>query len=123
VLSFATEEVWSWFKEGSVHLAAWPTVDEVRPAGDADPALLPAVATALAGIRKAKSDAKLGMRAEVAAMTLAAPAEDAARIRAAEADLRAAGKVTGEITPAEGATIEVLEPELVAVAKPVQPQS
>jgi valyl-tRNA synthetase len=123
VLSFATEEVWSWFKEGSVHLASWPTVEEVRPTGEVDPALLPAVGTALAGIRKAKSDAKLGMRAEVSAMTLAAPAEDAARIRAAEADLRAAGKVTGEITPAEGATIEVLEPQLVAVAKPVQPQS
>jgi valyl-tRNA synthetase len=123
VLSFATEEVWSWFKDGSVHLASWPTVEEVRPAGEADAALLPAVATALAGIRKAKSDAKLGMRAEVAAMTLAAPPEDAARIRSAEADLRAAGKVTGEITPADGVAIEVLEPELVAVAKPVQPQS
>ncbi len=122
VLSFATEEVWSWFKDGSVHLASWPTVAEVRPDRDADAALLPAVAAALAGIRKAKSDAKLGMRAEVAAMTLVASAEDADRIRAAEADLRAAGKVTGEITPADGASIEVRDTELVAVAKPVQPQ-
>ncbi len=123
VLSFATEEVWSWFHEGSVHLATWPTVAEVRPSADADPALLPAVAAALAGIRKAKSDAKLGMRAEVAAMTLAASPEDASRIRAAEADLRAAGKVTGETTWAQGEAVEVRDTELVAVAKPVQPQS
>ena len=29
VIPFATEEVWSWTHEGSVHLAPWPTADEI----------------------------------------------------------------------------------------------
>ena len=117
VLSFAAEEVWSWFHDGSVHVAPWPVADEVRPARPADPALLPTVALALSGIRKAKSDAKLGMRAEVSAMTLCAPAADADRVAAGEADLRSAGRVTGEITLVDGPSVEVRDAVLVPVEK------
>ncbi len=60
-LPFVTEEVWSWWREGSVHTAAWPSV-----AGrGGDPGVLEAVADVLARVRKAKSAAKLSMRAEV----------------------------------------------------------
>ncbi|MBD3784115.1 MAG: valine--tRNA ligase, partial [Micrococcales bacterium] len=67
ILPYVTEEVWSWTHEGSVHRAPWPTVEEV-PAGG-DPAVLAAVGAALAVVRKAKSEAKVGMRAEVPTAT------------------------------------------------------
>ncbi|MDF8265356.1 valine--tRNA ligase [Luteipulveratus flavus] len=111
VLCYATEEVWSWFREGSVHRASWPTSEELASAAG-DASLLPAVGSALARIRKAKSDAKMGMRAEVSAMTLAGPGPLVEHVRAAERDLRAAGKVTG-MTYGEAEELQVSDVELV----------
>jgi valyl-tRNA synthetase len=88
--------VWSWFHDtsaGSVHQAAWPTTAELGDARAADPAVLAAVGEALTGIRKAKSDAKVGMRAEITAMTLAGASAQLDRVRTAEGDLRSAGRV------------------------------
>lgn len=121
-LPYVTEEVWSWWHDASVHRAAWPSVDETATTGaggaarDAD--LLGAVGEALAGIRKAKSEAKVGMRAEVSSIVLAGPPEWVGRVRAAEADLRAAGRVTGALDYAETETPEVRDAVLIPVEKP-----
>jgi valyl-tRNA synthetase len=97
-LPYVTEEVWSWWQEGSVHRQAWPLPDEHAGAvGEADPALLEPVAAVLAGIRGAKSAAKVGMRTPVTALRVAASPADVAAARQAEADLRAAGRVVGEV--------------------------
>jgi valyl-tRNA synthetase len=117
ILPYVTEEVWSWTHEGSVHRAPWPVTDEV-PAGG-DPAMLAAVGAALAAVRKAKSEAKVGMRAEVPAMTVVGPDAALDHVRSAEADLRAAGKVTGSIGFAHGDEVGARDVELVPVAKPV----
>jgi len=91
VLPFVTEEVWSWWREGSVHRAAWPVASELP--GDGDPAMVGVAAEALAGVRKAKSDAKVSMRADVQSVTVIAPEEQVAMVEAIRADLVDAGRI------------------------------
>jgi valyl-tRNA synthetase len=91
VLPFVTEEVWSWWQSGSVHRAPWPAAGEL-PAGG-DPAVVSVVAAALAGVRKAKSDAKQSMRADVESATVTAPAEQVPLVEAARRDLTEAGRI------------------------------
>ncbi|WP_061291912.1 valine--tRNA ligase [Herbidospora cretacea] len=86
-LPFVTEEVWSWWREGSVHTASWPSVG----GRGGDPGVLEAVADVLARVRKAKSAAKLSMRAEVARLDVRG--EKADLVRLAQDDLCSAGNV------------------------------
>nr|MBA2280063.1 valine--tRNA ligase [Acidimicrobiia bacterium] len=62
-LPYATEEVWSWMHgDGtSIHRSPWPPA----PPADGDPAVLAAATWALGEIRRAKTEAKRSMRAEV----------------------------------------------------------
>jgi len=88
VIPFATEEVWSWQHEGSVHRAAWPSVDELAFAGETT-GLLSAISEALIGIRRAKTDAKLSQKSVVASVTISGPALIADGID----DLKAVGRI------------------------------
>ncbi|MDQ2758005.1 MAG: valine--tRNA ligase [Actinomycetota bacterium] len=112
VVVFATEEVWSWSHEGSVHRAPWPTRAELGGATDGDAAVLAAVGEALAGVRKAKSEAKVGMRAEISSMVLAGPEAALTRVRAAASDLCAAGRITA-MTYADADTLQVRDAEII----------
>jgi valyl-tRNA synthetase len=91
-----------------VHRAPWPTATEL-PAGG-DPAVVTAAAEALAGVRKAKSDAKQSMRADVETATVIAPAEQVPLVEAARADLTDAGRIaTLSVVPGEGPmTVDVV---------------
>ncbi len=102
VIPFATEEVWSWTHEGSVHTAPWPTTAELGVASETR-GLLPAVSAALVGIRRAKTDAKASQKTPVTSATLAGPAilADAAD------DLRAVGRIE---------RLDLVEAEDVAVS-------
>jgi valyl-tRNA synthetase len=88
VLPFATEEVWSWTHEGSVHTASWPATEELGAPG-APSGLLAATSAALIGIRRAKTDAKASQKTPVTSAVLEGPAilADAAD------DLRAVGRI------------------------------
>jgi len=101
-LPYATEEVWSWWQEGTVHRAAWPSADGLRDAaGTGDAAVLATVAAVLAEVRKAKSDAKVSMRAEVAKVEVTDTPERLALIKAAAQDLADAGRIA-ELVLTEG---------------------
>ena len=106
-LPYVTEEVWSWWQPGSVHLAGWPAADELSTAGTADPELFAAVGAVLAGIRGAKSRAKVSMRSPVGDVVVRGSRPELDLARAAEADLRAVGHITGRLRfePAEGALV------------------
>jgi valyl-tRNA synthetase len=93
-LPFATEEVWSWWRSGSVHRAAWPSALEI-PGGDTT--MLATVGIALSGVRKAKSEAKVKQRTEVLSATITASEALTAQLRAGLADLKAASNAR-EIT-------------------------
>ncbi len=93
-LPFATEEVWSWWRNGSVHRAAWPAALEI-PGGDTT--MLATVGVALSGVRKAKSEAKVKQRTEVLSATITAPEVLTAQLQAGLADLKAASNAR-EIT-------------------------
>ena len=108
ITPFCTEEVWSWWKRGSIHTAAWPSLDEL-PA-DGDPALLADLAAALGAIRGAKSQAKASMKTGVSRAAFSGTSAAVERLRRIEADLRAVGRLVGEVswTEREGpVTVEV----------------
>jgi valyl-tRNA synthetase len=99
-MPYVTEEVWSWWQQGSVHLATWPVTAELPTGGD--PALLDDLAAALMGIRGAKSTQKVSMKTPVTSMVVTAPADVLARLGAIEADLRAVGRLVGPLSWSEG---------------------
>ncbi|WP_165068062.1 valine--tRNA ligase [Marisediminicola senii] len=116
-IPFATEEVWSWTHDDSVHTAAWPT----PRSGAAPTGLLPAVGAALIGIRRAKTDAKASQKAQVRSATIAAPAAQLDLLRLAEADLRDVGRIE-TLLFVEGAELSVTGVELAEVDEPTAAQ-
>jgi valyl-tRNA synthetase len=95
-LPFVAEEVWSWWRPGSVHQAHWPTSNDAATAKDTteeSQQLLNVVSAALQRIRKAKSEAKLSMRAEVSRLVVRGDPRSLAQFRSAAGDIVAAGSV------------------------------
>jgi valyl-tRNA synthetase len=93
-LPFVTEEVWSWWQEGSVHRESWPTPEEIRAAagprpGDAD--VLHLAAAVLREVRKAKSEANLPLRTTARSVEVSASGDQVALIEQVSDDLREAG--------------------------------
>src|SRR4051812_16090195 len=112
-LPFVTEEVWSWWREGSVHQAQWPTADEVLSACDGveHPEGVEALrfaATVLGAIRKKKSEEQRPLKTPVSLAVVRAPASMLALLPSVEADLRASGLIQRlETQQAEVLQVEV----------------
>jgi valyl-tRNA synthetase len=106
---FATEESWSWFNEGSVHVAAWPAAGTAPES--ADPSLLGLASEALIGIRRAKTDAKASQKTRVSQATIVGPIGLVEKLQLAEGDLKAVGRID-ELSFEEGESLSVTHIEL-----------
>ena len=93
-IPFATEEVWSWWQEGSVHRSYWPVAEDLSGfTGSQNAGLLSLASQALIGIRKAKSDEKLSMKAEITSLTIEASDQEIESLKLIESDLKSVGKI------------------------------
>ena len=116
-LPFVTEEVWSWWRGGSVHRQAWPTSDKLRDAATVDgehvdPITAAVAAAALAEIRRHKTTEKRSLATPVTACTLTDTAERLALLRPVLGDVTAAARATGiDLVEGDALSAEVtLEP-------------
>ena len=93
-IPFATEEAWSWWQEGSIHISTWPVASELEGFTQGQSAsVLKTASEALLGVRKAKSDQQLSMKAEISSLTINAPEEKILELKQIESDLRSVGKI------------------------------
>jgi valyl-tRNA synthetase len=101
-LPFVTEEVWSWWQDGTVHQSTWPTSDALKTViGDGSEVqveLVALAADAISQLRKVKSEAKVSMKASLEQVTFSATAAHIALLQLVEIDLVAAGRIAGAIT-------------------------
>jgi valyl-tRNA synthetase len=92
-LPFVTEEVWHWWHDTSVHLAPWPSLDELGALTANPGSIYSPVCEVLEAIRREKSTAKLSQRAGVELLSVNAPEAFASAVRKSANDLIAAGNV------------------------------
>ena len=100
-LPFVTEEVWSWWQEGSVHKAAWPTREELdalvadnsQARRDADQQIYDWAAEVLFEVRKHRSEARQPLKVPITTVTITADSASVGLMPHVEADLRAALRV------------------------------
>lgn len=97
-LPYATEEVWSWYRTGSVHRADWPTPGPLTAAGQGtDPELVDAAGAALAALRKIKSEQKVSQRTPYVSVRLEVPQGDLSVTQEVISNVRAAAHVQGTL--------------------------
>jgi len=100
-LPYVTEEVWSWWREGSVHRAAWPTADGVlrlvseaaEPSRELDERAYQWATEVLFEVRKQRSEAKQPLKVPISRVTVKAHDTTIGLMPIVEADLRAALRV------------------------------
>jgi valyl-tRNA synthetase len=109
-LPFAAEECWSWWQLGSIHRSAWPDAASLQAlAGtEASGELGTVVSDVLREVRRAKSEAKVSMKAAVSIARVSDTARRLASLREASDDLCNAGHI-GELvmTVSESLCVEV----------------
>ncbi|MDN3479725.1 valine--tRNA ligase [Curtobacterium sp. APC 4022] len=109
-LPYATEEVWAWTHDTSVHRASWPVRADL-PVDQAETGLLAAVGQALIGIRGAKTAAKASQKTPVTRAVVQAPTAVRELVERAAVDLAAVGRIQ-DLAFVDGDEFAVVEIEL-----------
>jgi valyl-tRNA synthetase len=91
-LPYVTEEVWSWWREGSVHRAPWPSSAGLR-IGEADRAVYEVAAAVLTAVRKEKALAKVSLKTPVDTVTVHDTQDRLRLLSQSSVDLREAGNI------------------------------
>jgi len=115
-LPYVTEEVWSWWQEGSIHRAAWPKAEElVSLVGDnseatreLDQRAYQWATDVLFEVRKQRSEAKRPLKVPITSVSVQAHDTTVGLMPIVEADLRAALRV-------ERFDVAVGEPQAIVV--------
>ncbi|HEY6707117.1 MAG TPA: valine--tRNA ligase [Actinomycetota bacterium] len=112
VLPFVTEEVWSWWQDGSVHLSSWPESGPLRAATGVEhpsPLALDAAIDVLTEVRRTKTAARRSLRSPVARVEVADRPERRAALAEVAADLCRAGAIADLVLldPAEELKVQV----------------
>src|ERR671910_285009 len=110
VLPFVTEEVWSWWRDGSVHRGPWPEGGPLRAATGVErpsPLALEAATDVLAEVRRAKTAARRSLRSPVRRVEVADRPERLEVLAKVAGDLRRAGAIVDLVLldPADGLTV------------------
>jgi valyl-tRNA synthetase len=121
-LPYVTEEAWSWWHDGSVHVAEWPDRDKEALRSERDAAssvelIYEVAASVLSEVRKAKSSSKRSLATPVVRAVVSDTQERLTALDAASADVREAGKIRELVTrvvgeDASAVEVELAEPEL-----------
>ena len=107
-LSFATEEVWSWWRTGSVHRQSWPDASALRGiAGDADVLVATVAGEVLGAVRKAKSEQKVSLALPVERAVVTDTAARLAALAGATREVCDAGRIAA-LDTVEGAGLDVV---------------
>ena len=111
VLPYVSEEVWSWWRDGSIHRAEWPTAGALR-VGGGDPLVYTVAAEVLAEVRKVKSTQKVSLATPVDQVHVVDTAERLAALDAARQDVCDAGKIAKlEVEAGQPFSVRVELPE------------
>ncbi|TLP77504.1 valine--tRNA ligase [Nesterenkonia sphaerica] len=112
VLPFATDEVWRWWRRGSVHAVSWPQPAELDAVAGS-PAVLDAVAAGLTSLRRAKAEANVKQRTEILSARITGSQQEMESVRSALRDLQAATKSQVlQLESADDAAPEIVVSEL-----------
>jgi len=100
-LPFVTEEVWSWWQEGSVHRGPWPDASTLRDAAaDGDPQAFAIGAEVLGAVRRAKTEQKRSLKWPVESVAVVDHEPRVKALRTVLEDVR-------EASNADAMTVEV----------------